>query len=66
VRPGSAAEKAGMKGGDVLIRLGTREITDLNQMTKALQEHQPGDTVTVVVKRGDQTLTFTAVLQKRG
>jgi hypothetical protein len=66
VRPGSAAEKAGMKGGDVLIRLGTREITDLNAMTKALQEHQPGDTVAVVVKRGDQTLTFTAVLQKRG
>ncbi|MBI4500802.1 MAG: M28 family peptidase [Gemmatimonadetes bacterium] len=66
VRPGSAAEKAGMKGGDVLIRLGKHDIKDLNEMTKALQEHQPGDTVDVVVKRGEETLTLPAILQKRG
>ena len=66
VRPSSAAEKAGVKGGDVLLRLGTHDTPDLNEMTKALQEHQPGDTVDVVVKRGDQTMTLKAVLQKRG
>src|SRR5205085_9806900 len=66
VRPGSAGEKAGMKGGDILIQLGTRKVPDLQEMTKALQEHNPGDTVDVVVKRGEETLTLKAVLQKRG
>jgi membrane-associated protease RseP (regulator of RpoE activity) len=66
VRPGSAGEKSGLKGGDVLIKIGTRTIGNLTDMTKALQEHEPGDTVDVVFKRGDQTMTVKAVLQKRG
>jgi len=35
-------------------------------MTDALNAHQPGDTVQVVLKRGDQRLTVTAVLGRRG
>jgi len=66
VRPGSAAEKAGLKGGDVLLKMGDHEIKDLNEMTKALQEHQPGDTVDIVFRRGEEELGVKAVLQKRG
>ena len=66
VRPGSAAELAGLKAGDVLVRLGKHETPDLQEMTKALQEHQPGDTVDVVFKRNDVRITVKAVLQKRG
>ena len=35
-------------------------------MTDALRSHQPGDTVVIAVKRGDQTVQITAVLGKRG
>jgi len=66
VRPGSAAEKAGLKAGDVLLKMGDHEIKDLTEMTKALQEHQPGDTVNVVFRRGEEELAVKAVLQKRG
>ncbi len=66
VRPGSAAELAGLKGGDVLLRIGTHDIPDLQEMTKALQEHQPGDTVDIVFKRNDVRITAKAILQKRG
>jgi hypothetical protein len=34
-------------------------------MTDALRAHQAGDTVVIVVKRGDQMLHLTAVLGKR-
>jgi S1-C subfamily serine protease len=66
VRPGSAAEKAGLKAGDFLLRMGNHEIKDLTEMTKALQEHQPGDTVEVLFRRGEEELAVKAVLQKRG
>jgi hypothetical protein len=66
VRPGSAAEKAGLKAGDFLLKMGTHELKDLTEMTKALQEHQPGDTVEILFRRGEEELAVKAILQKRG
>ena len=41
VRENSPAEKAGIRGGDVVIRFGGREIGDLYDYTYALREHEP-------------------------
>jgi len=65
VREDSPAEKAGLQAGDVIVQLGDAEITDLYAYTYALREHSPGDEVKVVVLRGDERLTFTAVLGSR-
>jgi S1-C subfamily serine protease len=41
-------------------------VPDLEAMTEALRSHHPGDTVSVVVRRGNQTTTLQAVLGERG
>jgi hypothetical protein len=65
VRDGGPAATAGIRGGDIIIRIGEDEVKDLYAMTNALGRHQPGDTVTVTVRRGEQTLDFTVTLGGR-
>ena len=66
VRAGSPAEKAGLRGDDIITRIGSAEISSLQAMTDALRSHQPGDTVDIVVRRGEQTTTVRATLGTRG
>jgi S1-C subfamily serine protease len=66
VRAGSPAEKAGLRGDDIITKIGETSVPDLEAMTQALRSHRPGDTVTVVVRRGTETTTLRAVLGERG
>jgi membrane-associated protease RseP (regulator of RpoE activity) len=66
VTPGSPADRAGAKTGDVVVEFGGRPVEDLYQYTDALQAHAPGDVVQVVVLRAGQRVTLTATLGKRG
>jgi S1-C subfamily serine protease len=68
VTPGSPADKAGVKAGDVVVQFGDKAVTDLYSYTDALNAHKPGDVVTVVVKRGDaaERVSLTVTLGKRG
>jgi hypothetical protein len=66
VRAGSPADHAGLKGGDILIELGDKEIKNLYDMTDALRAHQPGETVVVVYLRNGQRIETKATLGKRG
>jgi len=65
VREGSPAERAGIRGGDVIVEFGGREITDLYAFTYALRAHEPGDEVEIVVERNGERVTVTAVLGRR-
>jgi hypothetical protein len=66
VRADSPAEKAGIRAGDVIVRLGAMDVHDLQGLTNALRAHQPGDTVRIDVLRDGQRLTVTATLGTRG
>ena len=66
VRAGSPAEKAGLRGDDVITRIGAMDVADLQAMTDALRSHKPGDTVDIVIRRGSQTTTVRATLGTRG
>src|SRR6185436_923201 len=44
VRPGGAAEKAGMRRGDILVRLGNHQIRGVEDLVYALQAFKPGET----------------------
>ena len=66
VRAGSPAEKAGLRGDDIITRIGEMEIPDLQAMTNALRSHEPGDTVSIVIRRGDKVTTLRATLGTRG
>lgn len=65
VRAGGPADKAGIKGGDVLVEMAGTRIENLYDMTYALQDQKPGDTVDVVVLRGGQRVTLRATLGSR-
>lgn len=54
VRPGSAAEKAGLQRGDILVHLAGREVRDIYDLMYVLQRSKPGETVKAVVERGGQ------------
>lgn len=59
VREGSLAEKCGLKAGDVIMQFGNRPIRNIYDYTEALRETKPGDTVVIVVKRGNEKLSLT-------
>ena len=66
VRPGSPAEKAGLKAGDIIVKFGGRQIRNVQEYTIALSEFKPGDEVEIVVKRGNETVKVKAVLAAPG
>jgi hypothetical protein len=66
VRAGSPAEKAGLRGDDIITRIGTRDTPDLQAMTDALRSHRPGETVEILVRRGATITTLRATLGTRG
>lgn len=66
VRPGSPAQHAGLKAGDVITAIGVKRVVNLFDMTDALRSHQPGDTVVIVSKRDGAEHRATAVLGRRG
>jgi serine protease Do len=51
----SPAEKAGLKPGDVVIRVGEKEVKNLNELRETIFAYEPGDEVTLTVKRGDES-----------
>jgi len=65
VTPGGPADQAGVRKGDIIVQFGGVPVKDLYAYTDALRAHAPGDSVAVVVLRGTERLTLTAVLGTR-
>ena len=52
------AMKAGLLAGDIVVQLGEIEVTDMMSYMKALSEFKKGDATEVIVKRGEEELTY--------
>jgi len=65
VRPGSPGEKAGIKGGDRIVEMAGTRIENLYDMSYALQDHKPGETIDVIVVRGGERVKLRATLGSR-
>jgi hypothetical protein len=65
VRAGSPAEKAGLKGGDILVEFDGKAIQNLYDYTYALRAKKPGDVVTVKVVRDGKTVAADVTLEVR-
>ncbi len=62
VLPGSPADAAGLREGDVIVRLGDTDIETTADLTLALLEASPGDEVEVEYHRGDDEEATTVTL----
>jgi len=63
--PGSPAERAGLRDGDVITRFGDRPIENVYDLTAALADAEPGQRVRIEIQRGQQTLSVEAELAAR-
>lgn len=65
VRPGSAAEKAGMRRGDTLVALGKTQLKSLHDFMFVLNGAKPGQTLTARVKRDGKLLDLPVTFEER-
>ena len=65
VNPGTPADKAGIKDGDIITTIGDKTIDAEHPLDAALSQFSPGDTVTVKVLRDGQTVTLQVTLGTR-
>ena len=59
VYPGSSADRAGLKEGDVILSIDGRPVNDEGGGAFAIGTHKVGDRVPVVIQRGDRQQTIT-------
>lgn len=60
----SAAEKAGLKKGDIITKVGDQKIETPDDLTKAIHDHKPGDKVSITYLREKKEQKVTAELGK--
>lgn len=60
--PASPAEKAGIKVGDVIVRVDNELVTSLDDLSRILSSSSPGETMTFEIQRLDKTLKLEVTL----
>ncbi|MBQ8974139.1 MAG: trypsin-like peptidase domain-containing protein [Oscillospiraceae bacterium] len=64
VSEGSAAEKAGLKIGDIITALGDTEITSGDELRSARRAYRAGDSAELTVYRNGESITLTIVFDE--
>jgi len=65
VKSGSPADQAGMKKGDVIVRLGNYPARNLREYAAALRKYNPGDAVSLIFLRDEREYSIRLVLGER-
>jgi hypothetical protein len=58
VSEGKPAQKAGLQQGDVILKIGDKEIEDIYAYMEALGSFEPEQSTTIVIQRGEEQLTL--------
>ncbi len=65
VRESSPAAKAGMKGGDIIVKLGKYDIKSIYDYMYVLEGFKPGEEAEVIFQRGREKITAKVTFEKR-
>ena len=65
VTQGEAADKAGMRPGDVITKVNDSEVNAIAELQGLIATYRPGDKVKVTFERKGQELTTTVILKNR-
>ncbi|OHB74230.1 MAG: hypothetical protein A2Z34_00485 [Planctomycetes bacterium RBG_16_59_8] len=65
VTKGSAAEKAGIQGGDIVTEINEVEVREPTDLAVEIRKFNVGDKVTLKIERGEKELELTATLLAR-
>jgi len=65
VWPDSAAEKAGLEEGDIVLEFNNEKITFENTLAKVIMKYNPGDEVVLKTLRGEDEIIVNVVLDER-
>lgn len=63
--PGSAAEKVGLKEGDIILEFNGEKITTKNTLAKIIRKYNPGDKVVLKILRNGKEKNLEVVLGQR-
>jgi aminopeptidase YwaD len=58
---GRIAQQAGIKAGDIIIKLGENSVSDLSSYMNVLSKYKKGDATSVTIMRGKDELTFNII-----
>ena len=64
VSPGSPAEAAGLRRGDVITQIGSERVSSPDELSSAVRKHKPGDRVEVRWERGTEQRSATVTLSQ--
>lgn len=65
VLEGEAAEKAGVKSGDVIVKLNGKAVSDHNELLRAITKYKPGASLTLTIMRDGKEKDIVVVAGKR-
>src|SRR5207245_1582404 len=62
---GSAAEKAGLKAGDVITKIGDRKVSNPSDISNALRSASSGKSIPITVIRDHKEMTVNATIEEK-
>ena len=65
VEEGSCAEKAGLKQGDIILKLGDTQVTNANELASAKNRFKAGETAQLTVYRAGEEITLTITFDEQ-
>ena len=65
VEEGSCAEKAGLKQGDIILKLGDTQVTNTNELASAKNHFKAGETAQITVYRAGEEITLTITFDEQ-
>jgi len=66
VMPDGGGQRAGLRRGDVIVKVNSKQMQNMPMVVDTVRQHLPGEQVTLEIKRGEETLSIKATLGRIG